>query len=214
LKRTIASLLLAASLTACGSSYTILDTSTLVISENSKISAQTLLPSPEKYPAVVQKLGLAEEVYEQQLFLLKERRNKLRARRRYLNAFSFGTFTVTAVGVGVTAIQTDEADAPDNLQAAGIASLAGLALGTIFQVAGYMQEDVDAVDSKVEQLDGLHNEMIDKLRVLAQQANGIGAAAAAPGAAAPAAPAIDLQFEMSRVIQEFINRAKLINVKG
>lgn len=203
---------LAASVAACGSSYTILDTSRLTISGNSRISAQTLLPDADKYPEVVTKLGLAEEVYERQLYLLKERRNKLRARRRYLGAFSFGTYTATALGVGFTAIGTEDEQAADNLRMSGTAALAGLALGTTFQVLSYMQEDVEAVDGKVGQLDTLHNEMIDKLRVLADRK--VSAQIDEQGQVSSVVASSDIQFEMSRVIQEFINKAKLINVKG
>jgi hypothetical protein len=205
-RRTVALLLILAT-AGCGSSYTILDTSTLTISSNSRISAKTLIPNASKYPEVVEKLALAEEVYERQLYLLKERRNKLRARTRYLNGGSMFSFAATSLGVGVTAIATDDMNASPNLEAAGYAALSGLAVGMLFQVVGYMQEDVDAVDGKISQLDAMHNEMIDKLRQLAQ----IDLTPVADGAAKPV---MDIQFEMSRVIQEFINRAKLSNVKG
>lgn len=204
--------LLAASLAACGSNYTILDTSRLTISANARISAQTMLPDAEKYPDVVQKLALAEEVYERQLYLLKERRNKLRSRKRYLGAVSFGSYTATTLGIGLTAIGTDDMSASNNLELAGAAALGGLAVGTLFQVASYMQEDVDSVDGKVSQLDLLHNEMLDTLRVLADRK--VSASVNERGEVAAVVSSSDTQFEMSRVIQDFINKAKLINVKG
>lgn len=212
MKRIICSALLAASVAACGSGYTILDTSRLTISANSRISAQTMLPDASKYPEVVQKLALAEEVYERQLYLLKERRNKLRSRKRYLGAFSFGSYTATTLGVGLTAIGTADEDAGTNLEMAGAAALGGLAVGTLFQVASYMQEDVEAVDGKVGQLDLLHNEMIDTLRVLADRK--VSATINEKGEVSSIVSSSDMQFEMSRVIQDFINKAKLINVKG
>jgi hypothetical protein len=212
MKRIICSALLVANLAACGSGYTILDTSSLTISANARISAQTMLPDASKYPEVVQKLALAEEVYERQLYLLKERRNKLRSRRRYLSAFSFGTYTATTLGVGLTAIGTSDEDSSRNLEMAGAAALGGLALGTLFQVASYMQEDVEAVDGKVAQLDLLHNEMIDTLRVLGDRK--VSAQLNEQGEVSSVVSSSDFQFEMSRVIQDFINKAKLINVKG
>ena len=123
------------------------------------------------------------------------------------------TYTGTTLGIGLTAIGTnDDMSAGDNLQMAGAAALGGLALGTLFQVASYMQEDVEAVDGKVAQLDLLHNEMIATLRVLADRK--VSASVNEHGEVAAIVSSSDMQFEMSRVIQDFINKAKLINVKG
>ena len=77
--RTLFGALLVCALTAasCGSDYTIVDTSQLDVSANARVTAQTLLPTPEKYPALVQKLALAEEVYADQLHLLKQRADQV-----------------------------------------------------------------------------------------------------------------------------------------
>ncbi len=203
-KCTAVALTVALGAAGCGSEYTILDRTTLQISDNSRISAKNLVPDSSRYPAVVEALALAEEVYQKQLYLLKERRNKLRSRRRYLGAFSYGVFAATTLGVGVAAVATrNDTEAPRNLEVAGFTALGGLALGTVLQIAQYMQEDPENVDDKVRHLDILYKAMIDQLTEIAN----------APTPAEGGKPD-DTARRMGKVIDEFINQAIQINVKG
>ena len=204
--RTVLSLLLISGLAmGCGSAYTILDRSTLEVSPNSKISARNLVPRASEYPSVVEQLALAQEVYQKQLFLLKERRNKLRARKRYFNAFSFGTFAASSIGVGAASIQSSEADAGTNLQKAGYAALGGLAVGTLFQVAGFMQENASSVDGKVRHLELLYDTMIERLRQLTYR-DGVRQGEASSGP--------DTASDMGAANESFVTQALAINIKG
>jgi len=179
----------------CGSGYTIVDRSSVVISSNSRIAASTLLPSSE-HPEVKEHLALAQEIYQKQLNLLKERRNKVRARHRNLGFASWGIMAATGLSAGGAAIgATSSAHPQDALVGAGATALAGLGLGVVLQIAGLMQEDYSSVDGKIRQLQNLYDALIDRVRTLsaAQPFN-----EAAVGAA----------------IETFINEAEQINVKG
>ena len=165
----------------------------------------------EKFPTVIQQLALAQEVYQRQLYLLKERRNKLRSRERTLTALSFGTFAASAVGMGAAAIATDETDAANRLRLAGGLSLGALAIGTAFQVGAYMQEDVSSVDSKVRLLELRYDTMLERLRQLTYQATLGQPAEAASG---PSPTQAKLVAEMGAAIEAFITEALAINVKG
>lgn len=193
----------------CGSQYTIIDRSTIRVSDNARISAQNLVAYAAKYPSVIEQLALAQEVYQQQLFLLKERRNKLRSRQRYLNAFSFGSFALTTLAIGGVAIAAEDENAADTLRLAGAGALGGLAVGTIFQVASFMQEDTSSLDTKVRQLDLLYDTMIERLRQLALQAE-LGVTAGTPASNDPAR----IAAEMGVAIEAFITEALSINIKG
>lgn len=189
----------------CTSAYTILDRSSMEISPNSRISAKNLVPRAAEYPAVVDQLAIAQEVYQQQLLLLKERRNKLRARKRSLNAFSFGAFAATTVGIGIAAIESSAADAPDNLKTAGLVALGGMAVGTVLQVAGYMQEGSSSVDSKVRHLELLYDTMIERLRQLTYRRD---------ATSLENAPSSHAAADMGTAIESFITQALAINIKG
>lgn len=202
MKASIAALLASAiGVAACGSEYTNIDTTRLEVSPNMRVSAQSLVPNAERFPVVVQKLALAEELYQQQSLLLKQRRNKVRARRRSLGMLSYVTFGATAAGISSGAILIDDQNSSKTM---GVAAVTGLALGGAFQIAGLMQEDTDAVDQKVARLTALHQRMLDTLRLLGERAS------------QPVDPAhpVDLTFEMSRTIEDFIDAAHQINVKG
>lgn len=203
--RGIASVLLVCFAAGCGSEYTILDRTTLAVSDASRISARNMVPQARKYPTVVEQLGLAEEVYGKQLMLLKSRRNKLRSRRRYLGAFSFGTMAATSLGVGMIAIGSDDSGSSNDLQMGGAAALTGLAIGTILQFTSYMQEAPEAVDDKIRLLDTLYRSMIDQLKAVGEKAM---------MAPVEGRTEDDIESEMGRVIQTFINQALAINVKG
>jgi hypothetical protein len=146
-------------------------------------------------------MAMAEEVYQKQLNLLKERRNKVRARKRELGFASFGLMAATGLGAGAAAISsTGSAHPNDALLGAGFSALAGLGIGTILQIAGLMQEDYGNVDDKIRHLQHLYDGMLDQVRLLMSKSD-------------PAAPnASDAQI--GAAIENFINAALQINVKG
>ncbi len=189
---------------ACGSQYTVTDRSSIVVSKNARVSAQNLIGNAQKYPTVIEQLAVAQEVYQQQLGLLKGRRNKVRARRRTLGALSFGTLAASSTVVaGAELLGDPMGESTDQVQV-GVA-LAGLTIGTLFQVAGFMQEDSSSVDSKVKQLDLVYDTLIDRLRQLSFQAE----VASADGRQTSNSIA-----EMGAAIENFIAQALAINVKG
>lgn len=194
--------ILVAILGSCASSSTVVDRSKVTISDNSRVVSRNLLPGSTKYPNVVEHLALAQEVYQAQLALLKERRNTLRSRSRGLSASSFAVFAATTLGVGATAIATNDKNAPDNLRAAGFGALGGLTLGTLLQVFGYMQEDPSAVDGKVRELQSAYDAMLERVRLL-------GDAGAVEGASANKAGA-----DIAAAIESFMAQAAQIDVKG
>ncbi len=203
-KQMVASLMIRSLfLSGCGASgYTILDRSTLNVSDNSRIAVKSMLPSATQRPAVVEHLALAEDVFQKQLNLLKERRNKVRARKRELGFASFGIMAATGLGAGATAIASNNSSKQsDALIGAGVTALVGLGVGTILQIAGLMQEDYGDVDDKIRHLQHLHESMLDEVRLLMSRPsdpNAPGAEDAAAGAA----------------IERFIDAALQINVKG
>lgn len=190
--------------TACGAQYTVTDRSSVQVSKNARVSARNLVGNAQKYPNVVEQLALAQEIYQQQLSLLKERRNKVRSRRRTLNAFSFGTFAASSTVVaGAELFGDGMSEATNNVQV-GVA-LGGLAIGTLLQVTGFMQEDSSSVDAKVKQLDLSYDQMIDNLRQLSFQAD---------IAEKEGKPTGNFVAEMGATIENFISEALSINVKG
>lgn len=189
---------------ACGSSYTIVDRTALQISPNSAIVARTLLPSSERFPALVEHLALAEEVYQKQLGLLRERRNKVRARKRDLNFASYGLMGVTALGVGGLAIGTaaGSGDKSGEVVGAGVLSLVGLGIGTILQLTGAMQEETSVADDKLRTLQRAHDSMLERVRMMT------------PRAGENPVDLAQTQAQMAGVIESFISEALHINVKG
>lgn len=189
---------------ACGSSYTIIDRTELQASPNSTIVATTLLPNHERRQELVKHLALAEEVYQKQLGLLRERRNKVRARKRDLNFASFGVMGLTGLGVGGAAIGTaaGNGDNKNALIGAGVVSLIGLGIGTILQLTGAMQEETSVADDKVRSLQRAHAQMIDQVRVLSQRSNENPVEAA------------QTQAQIAGIVEGFINETLQTNVKG
>jgi hypothetical protein len=182
----------------CASEYTIIDRSSVQVSTSSRIAAGALLPNASQHPKVEQHLGLAEEVYTQQLNLLKERRNKVRARRRALTLTSYATLLVSSIVTGYVGLAaTDKANPHDDLKAVGLVSLAGVGLGTGLEIGALMQEESSDVDEKIHHLQGIYDGMLDKVRTLSVM---------------PATDTIDSQ--MASAIETFINEALQINVKG
>lgn len=189
---------------ACGAQYTVTDRSSVQVSKNARISARNLIGNAQKYPTVVEQLALAQEIYQQQLSLLKERRNKVRSRRRTLNAFSFGTFAASSTVVAGAELFGEEMSTTTNNLQVGVA-LGGLAVGTLLQVTGFMQEDSSSVDAKVKQLDLIYDQMIDNLRQLSFQAE---------IAEKEGKPTTNHVAQMGAAIENFISEALSINVKG
>ena len=150
----------------CASGYTVVDRSSLRVSDNARVSARNVTPLASRNPAIAEHLALATEVYQRQLSLLKERRNKVRGRRRTLQALSFGTLAATAAGISTWALLSDEEDDDSNFKYAGAAATGGLMVGTTFQVAGRMQEETEAVDEKIRHLDSLYDNLLERLRSL------------------------------------------------
>ena len=189
----------------CASGPSLIDRSELLVSESSRISAQNLIPYASRYPRAVEQLGMAQEVYHRKLFLLKARRDTLRSRTRVLNTLSYGTMAATTLGVGASAITSDQGQSQDGLRNAGYAALGGLAAGTIFQTLGYMQEDTGSIDSKIRHLDLLYDTMVERLRQLSTE----GEFAKDEGRGKE-----QLQSEMGAAIESFVSAALAINVKG
>jgi hypothetical protein len=184
----------AATTGGCASEYTILDRSALVVSDNARVSAASVMPGGAARTKAVEHLALAQEVYQKQLDLLKERRNKVRARRRTMNLLSYAVLTAASIGVGAVALSSNSRDTQ---RAGGVAAMGGVALGTGFQIGGLMQEDTANVDDKIRYLQSLYESMVERVRVLASQ---------------PPADATDAAI--GAAIEAFINEALRINVKG
>lgn len=189
---------------ACGSSYTILDRTEMRVSANSQTVARTLLPNSDRNPALMEHLALAEEIYQQQLRILHERRNKNRARKRDLGFASYGILSAASLGVGGLAIGA-AATGGDNSKAlvgASALSLVGLGIGTILQLTSAMQEEVSVVDDKVRTLQRSYEGMLDRVRTLSQRAQ------------ETPAEAVHHQAQIAATIENFINDTLQINAKG
>jgi hypothetical protein len=206
--------LLVAVLAGCSSPSTILDRSTLKVSESARVSARNLVSDVEHFPQVGEHLALAQEVYQKQLYLLKERRNQIRAKRRAFGVLSFAVMSAGAVGTAGLAIRPGD-DADVRLDAGAALALTALAAGTALQIGSLMQEDTSSVDAKVDQLELLYDTMMDRLRELGRQA-------AAPvcdptedeDCPAVTTPVDELAARMGEAIEEFISAALAIHVKG
>jgi hypothetical protein len=197
--RPVAALLLvpfaAATLGAgCGSGYTIVDRSTLVISDNARVSAISVLPGAQKNARATNHLALAQEVYQKQLDLLKERRNKVRARRRWLNMLSYGALAAATIAVSSVALASDSRSTQRTVGGVG---LGAVGLGTALQIGGLMQEEPGTVDEKIRHLQSIYEAMLQQVRVLATQ---------------PQSDHTDAAI--GTAIEAFINEALRINVKG
>lgn len=188
---------------ACGSSYTVLDR-TIPASANSQVVASTLLPGGERNTALVAHLAIAEELYQQQLRLLSERRNKTRARKRDLNFASFGLMGAAGLGVGGLAIGTAAGggDSSKALVGAGVLSLVGLGIGTIFQLTAALQEEPGVADDKVRSLQRSYESMLERVRTLSQHSQ------------ESSAGAVNTQAQIAAAIESFIGEMQQIHVKG
>jgi hypothetical protein len=178
----------------CASEYTVVDRSSLVVSDNARISAASVLPGGTRNKNAANHLALAQEVYQKQLDLLKERRNKVRSRRRTMSLLSFGTLVGTGIAAGALALS---ASSPSAERAAGGAAMAGVGLGTGLQIGSLMQEEAATVDDKIRHLQGIYDGMIESVRVLCSQP-----------------PSEQVDAAVGAAIESFINEALQINVKG
>ncbi|HVV87123.1 MAG TPA: hypothetical protein VHE35_28985 [Kofleriaceae bacterium] len=192
-------------LAGCGSEYTIADRGTLAASRGSTLAAVNLLPLPgQPPPDVSAHLAQALEMYQLQSRLLKQRRNKVRARRRGLatGAFGFGTAGLAgAIGEVITL------DGERESQSVGVTALVALAGATVFKIGETLQEDTSSVDAKIALLDEYYDQMLTDLRRI-QAGVGTGEEARDTPAQREAA------LQMSMVIETFIHLAEQINVKG
>ena len=182
----------------CASEYTVLDRSSVEVSPASRIAAASLLPGADKHPQVQQHLALAEEVFGKQLDLLKERRNKVRARKRTLTMTSYATMLAGALGTGYVALAATNKTSPStDLKVVGVTSLGALGLGTGLQIGALMQEESSDIDEKIRHLEGVYDAMLERVRTLALVPNNE-----------------QTESQMAAAIESFINEALQINVKG
>jgi hypothetical protein len=196
--RTTAAFVLLCMAGGCASEYTIVDRSSFIVSDNARVASRDLIPGGDKHPRVIEHLAQAQEIFVKQDNLLKERRNKVRARRRALDLTTFGVMIVGALAEGALALNAaNKADPKSDVKLIGGLALGGAGLGTGLMVGGLMQEDVTAVDNKINHLHDIYRAMIEHLRSLALL------------------PESDkLEADMGMAIESFINEALQINIKG
>ncbi len=192
-------------LAGCGSEYTIVNRSSVRPSSSSQIAARGLVGEA---PAVTEHLAQAYEVYTAQITLLKQRRNKVRARERGLRGAVIGTLTAgsaAAVMVGATAEGSEE----DRIQGASFVAMGTIAVALGLSHVRGEQEDPIIPDMKARQLQKDFERMLDRVKELE-----------AEGAASTGDPLLDasrkktMNSEISTVIEAFITEATAINIKG
>jgi hypothetical protein len=176
------------------------------ITDSSRITAQSIVPAGEKYRRVSEHLALAEEIYSNQLDLLRGRRAALRSRRRTLTLASYATFAVTTIIISAAAISSANDGDPmsagsGELRATGYGALGGLGVGTTLEVVNLMQEDPSAVEAKIRHLQSSYDNMVDRLSVLFEEE-------------ASEASARSIELKAGPIIEEFISEALQINIKG
>jgi hypothetical protein len=199
----------------CASQYTILERSQIKISDSARVSARNLVADAVRFPQVAEHLALAQEVYQRQLFLLKERRNKVRGRRRTFGIVSYAAMTAGALATTFFALAGDEMDASRDLQLAASVGLGTVGIGAASQVGSLIQEDTSSLDAKMRQLELRYDTMMERLRDLTHK-SATPACDPSIGSACPAilAPISETSARMSEVIEDFITEAMAINVKG
>lgn len=191
-------------ISGCGSTYTILDRSSIQVSPNSEAVAQTVLPQTVRTPQLVQLLAQADAVYQLQLNNLQERRNKVRARKRDLQFAAYGLMSGAALGVGGLAIgaSTGAENSTGALLGAGAVSLLGLGVGTLLQVSAAIQEEPSVTDDKARVLQRSYESMLERVRNLASQ----------PGSTVPEVQ--QTQSQIALLVEYFISEARQVKVKG
>lgn len=192
---------------ACGAQYTISDRSKLAPSPGSRIAAANLLPLPGQAPPDVSAhLAQALEMYQSQSALLKERRNKVRARKRGMSTAAFG---IGAAGLAASMGEVLVLDGDRESKAVGLTALVALGAATVFKIGETLQEDTSAVDSKIALLDEYYATMLNDLRRIQDHVT--------TNTGDPARDASlqrEASVEMSTIIENFIQDAQAINVKG
>ena len=203
----LAALVAATTLIAgCGAQYTIADRSKLSASRGSLLAASNLLPLPGQTPPDVSAhLAHALEMYQLQAGLLKERRNKVRARRRGLSTAAFG---FGAAGLAGTMGEVISLDGDRESRAVGLTALIALGAATVFKIGETLQEDTSSVDAKIMLLDRYYESMLIDLRRIQDGVLLSG------DAAKDAVVQREASIQMSTVIENFIHDAQEINVKG
>lgn len=204
--RSILSVVTCASLlAACGSEYTIVNRSSVRPSPSSQIAARGLVGEA---PAVTEHLAQAYEVYTAQLTLLKQRRNKVRARERGLRGAVIGTLTAgsaSAVVVGATSDGTEM----DRVQGASFVALGTIALALGLSHVRGEQEDPIIPDMKARQLQKDFERMLDRVKELEAEAD-----ISTGDPARDAARRKEATSAISTTIEAFITEATAINIKG
>lgn len=191
---------------SCGAQYTIADRSKLAASRGSLLAASNLLPLPGQAPPDVSAhLAQALEMYQLQSTLLKERRNKVRARRRGLSTAAFG---FGAAGLAGTMGEVISLDGDRESRAVGLTALIALGAATVFKIGETLQEDTSSVDAKITLLDRYYESMLVDLRRIQDTVLVTGDPAKDEPAQREAA------IQMSTIIETFIHDAQEINVKG
>jgi hypothetical protein len=203
--RSILSVLLCVSLVACGSEYTIVNRSSVRPSPSSQIAARGLVGDT---PSVTEHLAQAYEVYTAQITLLKQRRNKVRARERGLRGAVIGTLTAgsaSAVVVGATSDGTEM----DRIQGASFVALGTIALALGLSHVRGEQEDPIIPDMKARQLQKDFERMLDRVRELESEAE-----MTTGDPVRDAAKRKEATSAISTTIEAFITEATAINIKG
>lgn len=205
--RVLAAAVAAASLVlaGCGSEYTIVNRSQVRPSPSSVIAARGLIGES---PAIAEHLAQAYEVYTAQLTLLKQRRNKVRARKRTLAGTAIGALAAGATTAAIVGAYGDGAQDERLQQATGVATLTMFgALGLTF--IGGEQEDPIIPDMKSRQLQKDFERMLGRVKELESEMS-----TDTGDAARDAARRKALTSEISTVIEGFITEATAINIKG
>lgn len=193
------SILCAPAALGCASEYTVVSRGDMKATSGMNISARNLAPSAAEDERIADHLALAMATYEKQLSLLKERRNKVRARRRTYAQLALGTLAASAGATAATSIlQADSGHADDGLKAAGVGALGSIFASSTFALLGYLQEEPEFVDDKIRFLENDYQMMLTRLRALHADEKSKEATRLAAGA----------------IIEEFITHALAINVKG
>ncbi|HUQ03670.1 MAG TPA: hypothetical protein VM261_14330 [Kofleriaceae bacterium] len=203
--RSIPFVLIFASLAGCGSEYTIVNRSAVRPTASSQIAARGLVGDA---PAVTEHLAQAYEVYTAQLTLLKQRRNKVRARERGLRGAVIGTLTAgsaAAVVVGATAAGSED----DRIQGASFVALGTIALSLGLSHVRGEQEDPIIPDMKARQLQKDFERMLDRVKELESEGEVV-----TGDPVRDAARKKEVTSEISTTIEAFITEATGINIKG
>lgn len=204
--RLVALAVTASFLGACGAQYTIADRSKLAPSRGSQIAAANLLPLPGQAPPDVSAhLAQAVEMYQHQSGLLKERRNKVRARKRGMSTAAFG---IGAAGLAATMGEVLTLEGDRESKVVGLTALVALGAATVFKIGETLQEDTSAVDSKIALLDEYYASMLSELRRIQDSVVPTG------DPAKDASIQREASVQMSTIIENFIQDAQAINVKG